>query len=145
MTIIVLALAAAAPAPAPASQPAAPAVQTAAPPNTSMTCRFESGPLAGQMRDFSGVPGAKPFAAGAPCTDGKDSIGVAVDDKTTPAPSANRAGAEASAAASASFQCRFTAGPRAGRTAELPNVPTSPRPRGSPCSDGRGSRGMVVR
>jgi hypothetical protein len=115
------------------------------PPNTSMTCRFQSGPLAGQIRDFSGTPGAKPFAAGAPCTDGRDSFGVAIEDKTTPAPSANRAGAD-SAAREPSDEpptCHFKVGPRTGESMDLRLLPKSARRPGAACTDGKGSRGVV--
>ena len=122
-----------------AAQPAAPpaAQQDAAPaPNSTTVCHFQTGPLAGQTRDFSGIAAFKPFASGAPCTDGKDSVGVA--DRAGPSPSADRAGADAS---STSYRCRFTAGPRRGQTAEL-QAPLAPR-RGAACVDGRGSRGTV--
>jgi len=134
---LALALAAAAPAfpqPLPAPEPgASPA------PNTTTLCRFQTGPLAGQTRDFSGVAGFKPFAAGAPCTDGKDSVGVA-PDRAGPSPSADRSGADASAT---SYSCRFTAGPRAGQTAELRAPLDALRRPGSSCADGKGSRGIV--
>jgi len=124
-----------------AAQPVAPpAVEQGAPPapNSTTICHFQTGPLAGQVRDFAGVTGFKPFAAGAPCTDGKDSVGVA--DRTEPSPSADRAGSDASAT---SYRCRFTVGPRRGQTAELPAAPDArPRP-GAVCADGQGSRGIV--
>jgi hypothetical protein len=124
-----------------AAQPAIPpaAQQGAAPaPNSTTICRFQTGPLAGQVRDFAGVTGFKPFAAGAPCTDGKDSLGVA--DRGGPSPSADRAGADAAAT---SYRCRFTAGPKTGQTAEL-QAPLDARPRpGGACADGQGSRGIV--
>lgn len=125
---------------------AQPARSGETPPNTSMTCRFQSGPLAGQVRDFSGVAGAKPFAAGAPCTDGHDSFGVALDDKTTPAPSADRAGADTTARAPADqapLTCRFTVGPRIGESMDLRLLPKSERRAGASCADGKGSRGVV--
>jgi hypothetical protein len=125
---------------------AQPAQASGNPPNTSMTCSFKSGPLAGQVRDFSGMPGAKPFAAGAPCTDGRDSFGVAIEDKTTPAPSADRAGADA-AAREPSDQppstCHFTIGPRTGESMDLRQLPKSARRPGAACADGKGSRGVV--
>jgi hypothetical protein len=118
----------------------------AAPPNTSMTCRFQSGPLSGQVRDFSDVPGAKPFANGAPCTDGHDSYGVAVADKTTAAPSADRAGADTATRSDeqqAPSSCRFTVGPRTGESMDLRRLPKSERRPGAACADGKGSRGVV--
>jgi hypothetical protein len=137
-------LAAAAALPAAVSQPTPPAAaseQGAAPaPNTTTICRFRTGPLAGQVHDYVGVTGFKPFAAGAPCTDGKDSVGIAVADRAAPSPSADRAGSDASAT---SYMCRFTVGPRAGRTAEL-SAPLDARPlAGAQCADGKGSRGIV--
>lgn len=124
-----------------AAQPATPpaAEQGAAPaPNSTTICHFQTGPLAGQVRDYAGVTSVKPFAAGAPCTDGKDSVGIA--DRAGPSPSADRTGADVSAT---SYRCRFTAGPRSGQTAELP-TPLGARPqRGASCADGQGSRGIV--
>jgi hypothetical protein len=125
-----------------AGQPPPQVQQGGAPsaPNTTTTCRFRTGPLAGQTRDFAGVTGFKPFAAGAPCTDGKDSLGVAVDDRAGPSPSAQRAGADAAAS---TYRCRFTAGPQAGRTAELP-MPRDGRPQpGAACTDGAGNHGVA--
>jgi hypothetical protein len=118
--------------PAAAQQGAAPA------PNSTTICHFQTGPLAGQVRDFGGVTGFKPFAAGAPCTDGKDSVGIA--DRAGPSPSADRTGADSSAIP---YRCRFTVGPRSGQTAEL-QAPLSARPpSGAACADGQGSRGVV--
>jgi hypothetical protein len=141
--ILALAVSAAAPAPQPETPPAAAAQQGAAPgPNSTTVCRFQTGPLAGQTRDFGGAPGAKPFAKGAPCTDGKDSVGVAQADRASASPSADRAGADASAGG---YRCRFSEGPKAGRTGEFqPPARGFPRPGGA-CSDGRGSRGRIVR
>jgi len=138
LTLALASGAAAAPAQVPpaAQQGAEPA------PNSTTICRFQTGPLTGQTRDFKGIVGFKPFAAGAPCTDGKDSVGVAVADRAGPSPSAAVAGADASAT---TFRCRFTTGPRAGRTAVLPAPRDAlPRPRDA-CADGNGSRGTVVR
>ncbi|HEV7386169.1 MAG TPA: hypothetical protein VGN89_14905 [Phenylobacterium sp.] len=138
MVPVVLALSAAFP--TAVAQPTPPAaLQDAAPgPSAATICHFQTGPLAGQVRDYSGVTGAKPFAAGAPCTDGKDSVGIA--DRAGPSASAERAGADAAAT---SYRCRFTAGPRNGQTAELP-APRDARPRpGAACADGQGSRGIV--
>jgi hypothetical protein len=42
------------------------------------TCRFQSGPLAGQTIDFGGRPGVTPAMIGAQCTDGNSSYGIAV-------------------------------------------------------------------
>jgi len=115
-------------------------------PNTSMTCRFHSGPLAGQVRDFSGMPGAKPFPTGAPCTDGRDSFGVAITDKSTPAPSADRAGADTAArepSEQSPSTCHFMAGPRTGESMDLRQLPKSARRPGAACADGKGSRGVV--
>ena len=113
------------------AQPATAQPGVAAAPNSTTVCRFQTGPLAGQTRNFGGVAGFKPFAAGAPCTDGKDSVGVAVADRT---------GADASAS---SYSCRFTVGPRAGQAAQLQAPLDALRRPGSACDDGKGSRGIV--
>lgn len=138
---LVLALSAALPTAVAQPTPPPAAQQDAAPaPNSTTKCRFQTGPLAGQVRDFNGVTGFEPFAAGAPCTDGKDSVGVAVADRAGRSPSADRAGADASAA---SYRCRFTVGPRNGQTAEF-QAPLDAIPRrGAACADGQGSRGIV--
>ena len=48
------------------------------PPGMSLTCQFTSGPRAGTVFDFSGLPGAMPALIGGPCTDGVASSGFAV-------------------------------------------------------------------
>lgn len=141
---LALAVSSAAVAAQPTTPPAAAAQQDAAPaPNSTTICRFQTGPLAGQTRDFAGSAGFKPFAQGAPCTDGHDSVGVAVADRAGPSPpSADRTGSDASAGP---YRCRFSEGPKAGRTgAYRPAMRGTPR-LGAMCSDGRGSRGQVVR
>ncbi len=46
-------------------------------PGMSLTCRYTSGPLAGQVQNFCGVPGARPAPIGGFCGDGRGNIGVA--------------------------------------------------------------------
>jgi len=98
-----------------------------------MTCKFASGPLAGQTRSYRNA-GAAPLAEGAPCTDGAGSIGVAVPDATTPAP-----GAVAAAPEGRASRCNFTAGPKSGQSGAL----SKPSAIGSDCTDGQGSRGVA--
>jgi hypothetical protein len=44
----------------------------------SMTCRFTTGPRAGQTVNFQNVAGARPGVVGGPCSDGVSSRGVVV-------------------------------------------------------------------
>jgi hypothetical protein len=137
MASTILALAVAGAQPAPSLTPAGAAAPA---PDATTTCRFATGPLAGQTRDFAGVTGFKPFAKGAPCTDGKDSVGVAVQDRAGSSPSADRSGADAAAT---TYHCRFSVGPKSGQTAELPAPLDSNLKPGAACSDGKGNRGTV--
>src|SRR5262249_15830090 len=100
----------------------------------SNTCKFNSGPRAGQTQRYPGFP---PIPIGSPCYDGMGSTGTAVNDDQAPGP----------AEGSPSLQglpntCSFKSGPRAGQTQSYPGFP--PIPIGSPCHDGAGSTGVVV-
>jgi hypothetical protein len=48
------------------------------PPSLSLTCKFFSGPRAGQVINFQGVLGARPGPVGGPCTDGMGSGGTII-------------------------------------------------------------------
>ena len=104
------------------------------PPNPTMTCKFASGPLAGQTKSYRSTPGAAPLAEGAPCTDGAGSIGVAVPDATTPNPTS-----AATVAQTGPRRCSFTTGPRAGQSGDVDRSAAV----GAPCSDGKGSSGVA--
>jgi hypothetical protein len=56
--------------------PPAPGTNCGLPPGYSLVCRFTSGPRAGQIINFCGLP-ANPAPVGGPCTDGAGSFGVA--------------------------------------------------------------------
>lgn len=50
--------------------------------NTSTTCKYNSGPKAGQIQYFPpDTPGLRPAQVGQSCTDGMGSWGVAIPDR----------------------------------------------------------------
>ena len=111
---------------------------------TTLTCKFTSGPRAGQIQDFSKVPGARPARIGSPCTDGRSSNGVAI--KPTESSSTNEETDSSNAdddSSGTSTVCQFNSGPRAGQWHDY--APMQPIRIGSSCQDGAGSTGRVVR
>jgi hypothetical protein len=101
------------------------------------SCRFTSGPLSGQVLDYSKYPGAKPGVEGAPCTDGISSNGVVVQGGgrlVLPDPRAEM-----------TYVCKFQQGPRAGQTQDYSKYGVQPIPVGAPCQDGVQSSGVGVK
>ena len=98
----------------------------------SNTCKFTTGPRAGQTQDYAPMA---PISVGVPCHDGQGSTGVVVAAGAGSQPQGGAAGP-------LSNTCKFTTGPRAGQIQSYPNV--SPIPVGSPCHDGQGSTGFAI-
>jgi hypothetical protein len=119
------------------------------PSGMTLTCRFTSGPRAGQTQDYSGVSGVAPVRIGSPCTDGTASNGVAIspDDRGEVGGSGRRGtGVDGNSLASGmTLTCRFTSGPRAGQTQDYSGIAgVAPVPVGSPCTDGVSSNGVAI-
>jgi hypothetical protein len=109
-----------------------PVEKVSLPSGTSLTCKYTSGPKAGQTQNFDGVPGIVPVPIGAPCTDAQGSLGIAI------------AGDAKSLPTRMSLICKYTAGPKAGQTQNFAGVPgITPAPVGAPCTDGQGSSGVA--
>ena len=101
--------------------------------DTSNTCKFLSGPRAGQIQAY---PEATPIPVGSPCQDGIASQGIAIaNDDTLNIRSP-------SSPSNLSTICQFTVGPRAGVVQDY--APMNPVPVGSSCQDGIGSEGIVI-
>lgn len=116
-------------------------VAAPAPPGgMTLTCQFNAGPRAGQMRDLSGLPGMAPFAIGGACSDGAGSTGIGVSPSVAPG-----AMPGAPLPENMTLTCRFSAGPRAGQVERFGSASAVPPfPVGGACSDGRGSTGLGV-
>lgn len=96
----------------------------------SHTCRFNRGPLQGQIQS---LPTREATPVGSTCSDGLTSFGVSVPD---PAPDRLRSSERMS------HTCKFNRGPLQGETQTLPN--RNPARVGSSCSDGLTSSGIAV-
>ena len=101
--------------------------------STTTTCRFNFGPLTGQVIDYHGR--ATPIPVGSPCTDGISSSGVAVPPSAT--------------VATSSFGltklCHFQTGAKAGQTIDYTSAPGIIAVGiGTSCTDGTGSFGVAV-
>jgi len=104
---------------------------------TTFTCRFDSGPRAGQTQNYAGVTGIRSFPVGAPCTDGQGSTGIAISEPPVPPP--------LPPAPPTSFTCQFNNGPRAGQVQSYAGVTgIQPMLVGTQCTDGQGSTGVAV-
>ena len=106
-----------------------------APKNLSLTCKYTSGPKAGQKQSFAGVAGVTPVPVGSPCWDGGQNRGVAVPDS---------GGAQAPTSG-LSLTCKYNTGPKAGQTQSFQGVPgVQAIPVGAPCTDGVANFGVAV-
>jgi hypothetical protein len=107
----------------------------------STTCRFLSGPRAGQTQDLAGLVGTTPMSIGNGCSDGASSLGIAI----APATSGNDSAASASDAGTLpkgmTLTCQFYTGPRTG---QIQDLAASPARIGSLCSDGGSSAGIAI-
>lgn len=120
-----------------------PSVVPPSPPRQEMTftCRFDSGPRAGQNQNYAGVTGIRSFPVGAPCTDGQGSTGIAIPEAPPPPP----APPTPPPAPAMSFTCQFNSGPRAGQLQSYAGVTgIQPMLVGAQCTDGQGSTGVAV-
>jgi hypothetical protein len=126
--------------------PTPPVISANLPPGMSLTCKYTTGPKAGQTQNFSGVQGAIPAPVGGPCGDGQGSIGTAVADGTRGAtPGGPQAGTgRNSLPPGMSLTCKYTTGPKAGQTQDFAGVQgATPAPVGGLCGDGVGSSGYA--
>lgn len=109
------------------------------------TCRFSSGPRAGESMDIAEVLGHAPVPVGSTCSDGASSMGTAVASATdtagAPWSSAVQSGAAGTERA-ASTICQFMSGPKAHGWHDY--APSLPATLGSSCRDGMSSAGIVV-
>lgn len=118
---------------------------SALPEGMTFTCRFSSGPRAGQIKDFTRVPSAIPMQVGSSCTDGGSSSGIAIAQLTTAPKTRVNVSDAAARPAQLTLMCRFSSGPRAGQTQALAEVPgATPLYVGGVCSDGASSTGTAI-
>jgi hypothetical protein len=109
----------------------------------STTCRFLSGPRAGQTQDLAGLTGTTPMSIGSSCSDGASSQGIAIASAASGNDSATSASEAGTLPAGMTLTCRFYTGPRSGQIQDLVGV-ASPARIGSLCSDGGSSAGIAV-
>lgn len=114
-------------------------------PSLTTTCRFLSGPRAGQIQDFTGLTAATPMSIGNSCSDGASSLGIAIASAAAGDDTTATAGEVATLPTGMTLTCRFYTGPRTGQIQDLAGV-SGARPAriGSLCSDGASSAGIAI-
>jgi hypothetical protein len=112
-------------------------------PDAPLTCRFNSGPRAGQTQDVRGAQDVD--RAGSTCSDGASSIGILIPSSTDSRNAAADAGGAAAPGAALTSICQFSTGPRAGEIVDFAKAAEMrPMPVGSTCSDGASSSGTAI-
>jgi hypothetical protein len=110
-------------------------------PSLTTTCRFLSGPRAGQTQDFTGLTAATPMSIGNSCSDGESSRGIAIASAAAGDDTTARASEVATLPTGMTLTCRFYTGPRTG---QIQDLAASPARIGSLCSDGGSSAGIAI-